>query len=141
MTVKRMIPSSPYRPLNLPSTNQLLTLNPMSQTSSTTASSSSSNFQSIFNAALEDYKKKTKNDLLKHGFTAQLERCQSASAILDVLYKQPRVRQFIQSRTDGGSSNQWLSATATVLCAFSAALGQGVGMVVPQGSNRQRSTL
>jgi hypothetical protein len=102
----------------------------MSQTAPATASASL-NFQSIFNAGLEDYKKKTKNDLLRHGLTAQLERCQSASAILDVLYRQPRVQQFIQSRSDGGSSKQWLSATATVLCAFSAALGQGVGMVSP----------
>jgi hypothetical protein len=102
----------------------------MSQTTPATASAFSSKFQSIFNAALEDYKKKTKNDLLKHGLTAQFERCQSASAILDVLYRQPRIQQFIQSRADGGSSKQWLSAIATVLCAFSAALGPAVGMVV-----------
>ena len=113
----------------------------MSQTPPTTASSSSSNFQSIFNTALEDYKKKTKNDLLKHGLTAQLEHCDSATAILDVLYKQPHVQRFIQSRNDSGSSKQWLSATATVLCAFSAALGQGVGMVVLQSSSRRRSAL
>jgi hypothetical protein len=87
-------------------------------------------FQSIFKAVLEDYKGKTKNDLLKHGLTAQLERCESATAILNVLDKQCHVQQFTQSQTDGGSSKQWLSATATVLCAFSAALGEGVGLVI-----------
>jgi hypothetical protein len=124
-TYRESFPSSPYRPPHLLSgLNRFL----MSQTAPATASASS-NFQSIFNAALEDYKRKTNKDLLKHGLTTQLEHCQSASAILDVLYRQPRVQQFIQSRTDSGSSKQWLSATATVLCAFSAALGQGVGMV------------
>jgi hypothetical protein len=101
----------------------------MSQAPPKTASSSSSNFRPIFNAALEDYKKKTKNDLLQHGLAAQLERCGSATAILEALDKQYHVQQFIQSQTDGGSSKQWLSATATVLCAFSAALGEGVGLV------------
>jgi hypothetical protein len=131
----------PYRLPNLLSAKQFPTVGPMSRTPPMTPSSSSSNFQSIFNTALDDYKKKTKNDLLKHGLTAQLECCDSATAILDVLYKQPHVRQFIQSRTDSGSSKQWLSATATVLCAFSSALGQGVGMVVFQRYSCRRSAL
>jgi hypothetical protein len=139
--IKRLIPRFALSPTTSPQHEPALTLCPMSQTSPTTASSSSLNFQSIFNAALEDYQKKTKNDLLKHRLTTQLEHCQSASAILDVLYKQPHVQQFIQSRTDGGSSKQWLSATATVLCSFSAAIGQGVGMVVSKRSSRQLSAI
>jgi hypothetical protein len=117
-----MIPLFAY----LLSTDKLLTISRMSQAPSTTASSSSSNFQSIFKTALEDYKKKTKCDLLKHGLTAQLECCDSANAILDVLYGQPHVRQFIQSRTDSG---------------ISSALGQGVSMVDFQRSSHRRSAL
>ncbi|KAI0255515.1 hypothetical protein BJV78DRAFT_1350372 [Lactifluus subvellereus] len=79
-----------------------------------TTTSSSSNFRSIFDAALKDYQKKTKNDLLAHQLTAELKSCESATAILAVLNK---------------NSKQWLNATLTVLCAFSAALGEGVGLV------------
>ncbi|KAI0255523.1 hypothetical protein BJV78DRAFT_680818 [Lactifluus subvellereus] len=91
--------------------------------------SSSSNFRSIFDAALKDYQKKTKNDLLAHQLTAELKSCESATAILAVLNKKYHVQHFIRSQTDRDSSKQWLNATLTVLCAFSAALGEGVGLV------------
>jgi hypothetical protein len=93
------------------------------------ASSSSSNFRSIFDAALNKYKRKTKNDLLSHQLTVQLEDCDSPGAILDLLNKQYNIQQFIQSRSDIGSPNRWLNTTVTVLCALSGTLGQGVGMV------------
>jgi hypothetical protein len=102
----------------------------MSHAPLTTAEFSSSNFRSIFDAALKDYQKKTKNDLLAHQLTAELESCESATDILAALNKQYHVQQFIQSHADGDSSNQWLSTTLTVLCAFSDALGEGVGLVI-----------
>jgi hypothetical protein len=98
------------------------------------ASSSSSNFRSIFDAALKDYKTKTRKDLLAYQLTAELQNCDSPSAILDVLNKQYNIQQFIQLQSDGQRSKQWLNATVTVLCAFSAALGEGVGIVNPQNS-------
>ncbi|KAH9044071.1 hypothetical protein EDB83DRAFT_2523694 [Lactarius deliciosus] len=67
----------------------------MSQAPST--SMSSSNFQSIFNAALKVYKKKTKKDLLAHPLTAQLQSCNSPADILLVL--QDKVKELDQSRT------------------------------------------
>jgi hypothetical protein len=92
-----------------------------------TASISSSNFRSIFVAALSNYKKKTKEDLLTHQLTAQLQTCESPSDILDVLNN---LQQLIQSQSEeDGSTKQWLNATVTVLGSFSAALGEGVGMV------------
>jgi hypothetical protein len=94
-----------------------------------TASGSSSNFRSIFDAALKDYKAKTRKDLLAHQLTAELQTCDSPSAILDVLNKQYNIQQFIQLQSDGQRSKQWFNATVTVLCAFSAALGEGVGIV------------
>ena len=101
----------------------------MSHTPLKIASISSSNFRSIFVAALNNYKKKTKEDLLAHQLTAQLQTCESPSAILDVLNRQYNIQQFIQSQSDGVSTRRWLDATVTVLCRFSAALGEGVGMV------------
>ena len=89
---------------------------------------SSSNFRSIFDAALKDYQKKTKNDLLAHQLTTQLKSCESPTDILAVL---DNVQEFIRFQTDGDGSKQWLSATLTVLCAFSDALGEGVGLVNP----------
>jgi hypothetical protein len=101
----------------------------MSHTPILTPSASSSNFRSIFDAALIKYKRKTKNDLLAHQLTVQLEDCDDPGAILDLLNKQYNIHQFIQSRSDSGSSKQWLNTTVTVLCALSHALGQGVAMV------------
>jgi hypothetical protein len=101
----------------------------MSRTTISTHSASSSNFQSIFDAALIKYKRKTKNDLLANQLIVQLEDCDSPGAILELFNRQYNIRQFIQSRNDGGSSKQWLNTTVTVLCALSGALGQGVGMV------------
>jgi hypothetical protein len=48
----------------------------MSQTNPS-ASSSSSNFQSVLDAALEAYEKKTKTNLLTHPLAAQLQSCDS----------------------------------------------------------------
>jgi hypothetical protein len=94
-----------------------------------TASASSSDFRSIFDDALNDFKEKTRKDLLAHQLTAELQNCDSPTAILDVLNRQYNIQQFIQSQSDGQRSKQWLNATVTVLCAFSAALGEGVGIV------------
>src|SRR6266702_1000193 len=52
------------------------------------ASTSSSSFQSIFDAALKAYEKKTKKDLLAHllaAVAAQLQACNSPGDILAVL--------------------------------------------------------
>ncbi len=99
----------------------------MSQVPSTPTSSS--NFQSIFNAALKAYEKKTKNDLLAHPLAAQLQACNSPADILAVL--QDRVKEFDQSRSAGERLSRWLNPTINVLYAFSATLGEGVGLVSP----------
>ncbi|KAH9165582.1 hypothetical protein EDB89DRAFT_1891951 [Lactarius sanguifluus] len=97
----------------------------MSQVPST--STSSSNFQSIFNAALKAYEKKTKNDLLAHPLAAQLQACNSPADILVVL--QGNVKELEQSRSADERLSRWLNPTIDVLYAFSATLGEGVGLV------------
>ena len=102
---------------------------PMSQVPSSSTSSSSSNFLSIFNAALKAYEKKTKKDLLAHPLAAQLQACNSPGDILAVL--QDKVKEFDQSRSSDERLSRWLNPTISVLYAFSATLGQGVGLVSP----------
>ncbi|KAN0130191.1 hypothetical protein V8E53_011948 [Lactarius tabidus] len=99
----------------------------MSQAQPTSASISFSNFQSIFNAALKAYEKKTKNDLLAHPLAAQLQACKSPNDILSVL--QDKVEEFDQSRSADERLSQWLNPTINVLYSFSATLGAGVGLV------------
>ena len=91
------------------------------------ASSSSSNFQSIFDASLQAYENKTKNKLLDHPLVAQLQSCKSPNAVLLVL--QDLAQQFDQRRTTDKRLNNWLNPIVNVLYTFSATLGEGVGMV------------
>ena len=93
------------------------------------ASSSSSNFQCIFNTSLQAYDNKTKNKLLDHPLAARLQSCDSPNAILSVL--QDLVQQFDQRRTSDERLKSWLSPTVNVLYAFSATLDEGVGLVSP----------
>jgi hypothetical protein len=100
----------------------------MSQTYPT-ASSSSSSFQSVLDAALQAYQKKTKCNLLTHPLAAQLQSCDSPTAILSVL--QDIILQFDRRRSSDERLSNWLSPTINVLYAFSSTIGQGVGLVSP----------
>ncbi|KAH9073562.1 hypothetical protein EDB83DRAFT_82556 [Lactarius deliciosus] len=91
------------------------------------ASSSHSNFQSILLASLRAYEKQTKKDLLSHPLAARLNSCDSPTAILAVL--QDQVQEFEQSRSVDERLTKWLDPTVNVLYAFSATLGEGVGLV------------
>ncbi|KAH9055255.1 hypothetical protein EDB87DRAFT_1642403, partial [Lactarius vividus] len=93
----------------------------------TPASSSHSSFQSILLASLRAYEKQTKKDLLSHPLAARLNTCGSPAAILTVLQEQ--VQEFQQSRSVDDRLTKWLDPTVNVLYAFSAALGEGVGLV------------
>ncbi|KAH9161011.1 hypothetical protein EDB89DRAFT_1914149 [Lactarius sanguifluus] len=88
-----------------------------------------SNFNVIFEKALKAYKKKTKQNLLDHPLATQLQACDSPAAILAVL--QDQVRQFEQSRSSDEGLRRWINPTINVLYAFSATLGEGVGLVFP----------
>ena len=95
---------------------------PMSHT--IPSSSSSPNFQLIFNNALDAYKKRTKNDLLAHPLVAQLQNCTSSSAVLALIHQQVQGLQ-----RDDDRLTKWLDPTVRVLLAFSGTLGQGVSLV------------
>jgi hypothetical protein len=94
---------------------------------------SASNFRTIFVAALEKYREKTKTDLLTHPLATQLQSCNSSSDILVVLHD--KVNEFDKSRTQNERLSKWLNPTINVLYAFSATLGGGVGLVSLNRSN------
>ena len=94
---------------------------------SPSTSTSQSNFVSIFNAALESYKRKTKKDLASHPLLPILQSCDSTEAILTVLRDQ--IPAFSQSQNGDDGLTTWVAPTVNVLYAFSATLGQGVGLV------------
>ena len=97
----------------------------MSHTHTTTASSS--NFQLIFNNALKEYEKRTKKDLLAHPLAAQLQACDSPTAVLSAL--QLQVQGLNQSQSSNDRWTRWLGPTVDVLYAFSDTLGGGVSLV------------
>jgi hypothetical protein len=99
----------------------------MSQVPST--STSSTNFETIFTTALNAYKKQTKKDITAHPLATELQSCDSSSAIIAILRTQ--VQNFDQSQgaDDSGKWTKWLDPTVNVLFAFSATLGNGVGVV------------
>jgi hypothetical protein len=90
-------------------------------------STSHSNFVSIFNAAFEKYKRKTKQDLANHPLLPQLQSCHSPEAILTVLREQ--TPEFNQSQNSDDPLTRWITPTVNVLYSFSATLGGVVGLV------------
>ncbi|KAF8468603.1 hypothetical protein DFH94DRAFT_816403 [Russula ochroleuca] len=105
----------------------------MSQTQPTATSSSfSSNFQLIINNALDKYKQRTKNNLCAHPLAAQLQSCDSPSAILVVLQEQ--VHELDQSWSTDERWTKWLDPTVNVLYDFSSMLGSGVSLLFSPAS-------
>ena len=105
---------------------------------SQTTAASSSNFQLIINNALDAYKKRTKNDLLSHPLSPQLEACDSPDAIIAVLQQQ--IQGIGQSRSDDRWT-KWLAPTVNVLFAFSSTLSAGIGLVCSRTCAYLRSAL
>ena len=99
----------------------------MSTAPGPSTSTSQSNFASIFNAALESYKHKTKNDLASHPILPSLQSCDSPDAVLTVL--RDEVPAFNQSPNGEDGLSKWVTPTVNVLYSFSGIIGQGVGLV------------
>jgi hypothetical protein len=90
-------------------------------------STTHSNFASIFDAALESYKRKTKKDLASHPLLPSLQSCDSSEAILTVLREQVPASDLSKNHDDG--LTKWVAPTVNVLHSFSETIGQGVGLV------------
>jgi hypothetical protein len=87
----------------------------------TASSTSNLKLQLVFNNALREYEKQTNINLLVHPLAAQLQSCNSTSAILNLLRE--------QVRDSDGMSTKWLYPMVNVLCAPSMALGERVVLV------------
>ena len=107
------------------SANKLLASAIMSHTNP--IATSSSNFQQVFSNALEEYERYTKQDLLAHPLAAQLQACESPNSILLVL--QQRLQGPNRSQNIDDRLTKCLVPTVNVLYAFSATLGERVGLV------------
>ena len=86
-----------------------------------------SNFESIFNAALDTYKHKTKKDLASHPLLPIFQSCDSPEAVLSVLRE--HIPALGKSNNGDDGLTKWVIPTVNVVYAFSATLGQGVGLV------------
>ena len=128
----------PYHPVFFSSrTDPIPSTVLMSHTHPTPASSS--NFQLIFNNALNAYEKHTKTALLTHPLAAELQSCTSPNAILAVLQQQ--VQELDLSRDSSEELTKWLNPTVHVLHAFSGTLSENVGLVRPRTRTQRRCAL
>lgn len=88
---------------------------------------SSFNYQVIFDEALETYKKKTGEDLIKNPLLCSLETCHSPDAVLTLLRAQ--ILGPGQPHSSSDKLTRWLNPTVNVINAFSATISESVGTV------------
>ena len=125
----------PTSPRTSQGTSSQISNSHMSHTHPT--STSSSNFQVIFNNALKVYERRTQKDLLAHPLAAQLQECDSHSSILIVLQQQ--VHELNRFQSSDEKLTKWLDPTVKVLCILSDTLGEGVTLVCLTISTYPRS--
>jgi fungal STAND N-terminal Goodbye domain len=86
-----------------------------------------SNYASVLEAALKEYKKLTKQDLHTHPFAVQLGNCKSADDVLDIFQKQAEV--FDEFCKGDARLMKWLGPIVHLLFVFSGTLAEGVSLV------------
>src|SRR5260221_13048981 len=94
-------------------------------------SSSSSSFQSLLNAALQQYADQTGTEIDGHPIAQQLKPCDSLDSISSVL--QEHAQRFAKSRGDDERIMKCLKPTIHVLYTLSTStvLGEGTALVRP----------
>jgi hypothetical protein len=92
-------------------------------------SHASSSFQSLFDAALQDYTNQTGTRLDEHPFATQFETCSSVESISSVL--QEHARAFREFRGEDENIMKSLKSTVHILytLSISVVLGEGIGLV------------
>jgi hypothetical protein len=99
----------------------------MSSSSDSETLESSSQFKSILDAALSEYKSKTGNDLTNNAVAKELQGCESSEAVLDIIQREAQA--FDKFRDGDQRLMKWIGPSVDVLYTISATLGQGVGIV------------
>jgi len=90
---------------------------------------SHANYQTIFDSALQSYKKKTGKDLPSTPLFRTLEACRSSDDVITALRQQ--VPALDQSGSSDDRLTRWLDPTVKVINAFSATIGGAVALVSP----------
>lgn len=98
----------------------------MSTTNQTT-DLSTANFTAIFDAASNEYKKLTKQDLETHPFAAAFENANSSDSVMNVFRKQAQA--FDKFRKGDDKLMTWLTPIVNILVTFSDTLGEGISIV------------
>jgi hypothetical protein len=88
---------------------------------------SSSHFNSILGAALSEYKLKTGNDLTNNSLAKELQVCDSAEDVLDIIQRESKA--FDKVRDGDKRLMKCIGPSVDVLYTISSALGAGVGIV------------
>ena len=91
---------------------------------------SDSNFQSILDAALDDYHKHTGIDLTKHPSAVQLQNCHSPDDVVEVLLE--RGASFKDYREKYRRLIDCLRPVVKVIHALSSIIGEGASLVGDQ---------
>ena len=87
----------------------------------------SSNFNSILDAALTEYKKTTGKELLEHPLAIELKQCDSIGAISAIL--QGQAKEFERFRDGDQRLMRWINPIVDVLSTFSGTLSGVASMV------------
>jgi hypothetical protein len=112
-------PTSPHSDSTRPTS-------PMS-TSNQTTDFSSANFTAIFDAASNEYKTLTKQDLETHPFAAAFENSYSPDSVMNIFRKQAQA--FDTFRKGDDKLMAWLTPIVNILFTFSGALGEGTSSI------------
>jgi hypothetical protein len=96
-------------------------------TSNQTTDLSKANFTAIFDAASNEYKTLTKQDLQTHPFAAAFENSYSPGSVMNVFRKQ--VQAFDKFRKGDDKLTAWLTPIVNILFTLSGTLGEGICMV------------
>ncbi|KAH9040878.1 hypothetical protein EDB83DRAFT_2554213, partial [Lactarius deliciosus] len=88
-----------------------------------------SDFKSILDAALSEYKKKTGKELLDHPLATEVQRCDSVDAIKAIF--QGQAKAFQRFRDGDQRLMKWISPVVDVLYTFSGTLGEVAGQAFP----------
>ncbi|KAI9437515.1 hypothetical protein H4582DRAFT_279224 [Lactarius indigo] len=88
---------------------------------------SSSNIRSMLDAALDEYKKKTRDDLLSHQLANELKTCDSVDAVLNILRDQSKAFE----KSGDQRLMKSIDSLAHAVYTFPQDLGDGAGLESP----------
>ena len=96
-------------------------------TNTQTTDPSTANFIAIFDAASNEYKTLTKQDLETHPFAAAFEITNSPESVLTIFQK--HAQAFDKFRNGDDKLIARLTPIVNILLTFSGTLGEGIGLV------------